>query len=189
MRGFGFKCGRLAGFTVVLFLFGAVSAQGVKMGFVNSQEILLQTEEGKQVMGQLQQFMDQKGQEFNQRNQELSRLQQEYQTKQATLNPDAAAEMERQISQRQLQLRRFQEDVQADLNERQEQLLAQISQKVQQVITDFAKQNGYDVIFVRDQSQVWVAPELDVTGEIIRLYNERFPVSQSPASGAGGQQP
>ncbi|GAB4232919.1 MAG: OmpH family outer membrane protein [Acidobacteriota bacterium] len=166
----------------------ALWAQGVKIGFVNSQEILFQTKEGQEGMAALQDYMAQKRQEFDRKNQELNQLQQEYQTKRATLNVDAAAEMERQINQKQIELRRFQEDIQADLNERQEQLLDRISQKVQQVITDYAKQNGYHAVFVRDQSQVYVAPELDITQDIIRLYNERFPGSQGAAGAAAPTQ-
>jgi outer membrane protein len=149
--------------------------QAGKIGFVNSQEILYQTIEGKAGVEQLERYMTQKRQEFDGKNKALADLQQEFQTKQATLNPDAAAKMQRDMEQLQLEIRRFQEDIQTDLSDRQEQLLGMLSQKVQAVIEDFAKQNSYDVVFMRDQTQAWVSPSLDVTQDIIRLYNERNP--------------
>jgi outer membrane protein len=154
---------------------GSLFAQAGKIGFVNSQEILYQTNEGKEGVEQLERYMTQKRQEFDGKNKALADLQQEYQTKQGTLNPDAAAKMQRDIEQLQLEIRRFQEDIQTDLNDRQEQLLGVISQKVQGVIEEYAKANSFDAVFMRDQSQVWVSPSLDVTQDIIRLYNEKHP--------------
>ncbi len=153
----------------------SVFGQGAKIGFVNSQEILFRTNEGSEGLQQLETYMTQKRAEFDAKNKELADLQQELQTKRPTLSPEAASELQRKIDQKQVELRRFQEDLQADLNDRQNGLLERISQKVQQVIQEYAQQNGYDIVFVRDQTQAYVAPQLDVTQDIIKLYNERFP--------------
>lgn len=149
--------------------------QGVKIGFVSSQEILYRTNEGSEGLQQLETYMTQKRTEFETKNRELADLQQEFQTRRPTLSQDAASEMQRRINQKQVELQRFQEDIQSDLNDRQNGLLEGISQKVQQVIEEYAQQNGYDAVFIRDQSQAYVAPALDVTQDIIKLYNEKFP--------------
>lgn len=162
---------------VPALLFSAVSAwgQGARIGFVNSQEILFRTNEGSQSLQQLQAYTDQKSQEFESKNRELADLQQEYQAQGPTLSADARAAMERRLEQKRIELRRLQEDIQADLSERQNNLLENISQKVQVVIEEYARQNSFDVIFMRDQSQAYIDPSLDITQDIIRLYNERHP--------------
>ena len=68
-------------------------------------------------------------QEFEGKNKELQDLQMDFQAKQRTLNPQALTQMERQIEQKQLELRRFQEDAQAELSQRQNALLQGISEK------------------------------------------------------------
>lgn len=166
---------------------GAALAQGSKVGFVNSQEILVNTVEGKEGLAELETYMGTKRQEYDTKNQELNTLQQELQTKQSTLNPSALSEMQRTVEQKQIELRRFQEDIQTDLSDRQNRLLQVISGKVQQIIQDFAQQNSYDIIFMRDQTQAYVSPSLDITQEIIRLYNEKYP-GKTPAP-AATQQP
>jgi outer membrane protein len=161
---------------------GVLFGQGTRIAFVNSQEILYQTDEGKEGLAEFQNYVNQQQQEFNKRNQELTNLQEDYQTKRGTLSPDAASEMERQIQQKQVALKRFQEDIQEDLNQRQDRLMQRISEKVQQVISDYAKEKSYDAIFMRDQSQAWVNPALDVTSDIIARYNQRFPAKSTPAA-------
>ncbi len=159
-----------------------VFGQGSRIGFVNSQEILYQTDEGKEGLAEFQKYMNEQQQEFNKKNQELTNLQEEYQRKRGTLSADAASQMELQIQQKQVALKRFQEDIQEDLNQRQDRLMQRISQKVQQVITDYAKEKSLDAIFMRDQSQAWVDPALDVTQDIVTRYNTRFPATSAPAS-------
>lgn len=166
---------------------GSVLAQGGRIAFVNSQEILYQTNEGKEGLAALEKYMNEKRQEFDARNKELTNLQQDYQLKQGTLSDDAASEIERQIEQKQVALKRFQEDIQADLSQRQDRLMQVISQKVQQIISDYAKEKSFEAIFMRDQNQAWVAPSLDVTTDIITRYNDKYPANSAPTGAT--QQP
>jgi len=161
---------------LVLFLTGSgIFAQGGKIGFVNSQEVLYGTNEGKDGLAELDQFMATQRQGFETRNTDLAKLQQELQTKGPTLNADAVARLQRDISQSQLDIKRYQEDAEADFNQRQQGLLQGISVKVQTIIEEYAQQNSFMVIFMRDQTQAFVAPNLDVTQEIIKIYNVKYP--------------
>lgn len=163
--------------TVVLLLFlgGSLFAQATKIGFVNSQEVLYGTNEGKAGLEALDKFMAGKRQEYETKNSNLGQLQQDYQAKSRTLNADALREMEREIDRLQREMRRFEEDAQAEFNQRQNEMLQTMSEKVQVIIESYAQQNAFAVIFMRDQTQAYVAPALDVTQQIIAIYNERHP--------------
>ncbi|MDA2934594.1 OmpH family outer membrane protein, partial [Acidobacteria bacterium AH-259-D05] len=152
-------------------------SQGVKIGFVDSRAVLLGTEEGKAEIEQLNQFAAGKEQEFASETTALQKLQEQYAAQQLTLNPETRAEMEREITDRDLKLKRLQEDIQLELSERQNNLLARMSEKIQLIINDFAPQNGYGVIFLRNETQTYVDGQLDITPEIVRIYNERHPVA------------
>jgi len=165
----------LIGFTLFCLTGGALFAQGGKIGFVNSQEVLYGTIEGKEGLADLDRFMAQQRNGFETRNTELARLQQDLQTKGPTLNADAAARLQRDIEQKQIELRRYQEDAEAEFNQKQAAMLQGISEKVQQIIEEYAQQNSFLVIFMRDQTQAFVSPNLDITQEIIRIYNEKHP--------------
>jgi len=146
-----------------------------KVGFVNSQEILAGTAEGKEKLGALDEFWAGKQKEFETRNEEINTLQQNLMAQQRSLDAESLAKMQRDLEQKQTELRRFQEDSQAEGSQRQNDILQAISQKVQVIIEEYAKNNGFAVIFVIDQSQAYVSPKLDVTAEIIKLYDERYP--------------
>ncbi|UCF36777.1 MAG: OmpH family outer membrane protein [Acidobacteriota bacterium] len=173
----------LASLVMLLAFSGIALAQGgAKIGFVNSQEVLYGTNEGKEGLERLDQFMASKRTEFEARNKELSDLQSDFQTKQRTLNSDALMTMERNIQVKQRELQRFEEDTQADFNQRQNAMLQGMSAKVQAVIEEFAQQNSYVAIFMRDNTQAYVSPALDVTQQIIVIYNEKHPGSGTAAA-------
>jgi len=157
-------------------LVGSMSAQSPKLGFVNTLEVLYGTEEGKIEIEKLNQFAAQKQQEITDSSAELEKLQGQYATQQRTLNPETRARMERDIQDRDLQLKRIQEDVQLDYNKIRDELLGRMSEKIQVIINEYAPENGYGAIFLRNETQTFVALSLDITQEIIKIYNEKHPV-------------
>jgi Skp family chaperone for outer membrane proteins len=90
--------------------------------------------------------------------------------------------MEREIQDRDLQLKRLQEDIQLEFNERQNEVLERMSVKIQEIINEYAPQNGFGVIFLRNEAQTFVDNSLDITPDIVRIYNERNPVGGQGAS-------
>ncbi len=170
------KKNRLITISGVLFilLFSCGYAQS-KVGFVNSQDILSGTAEGIKKLAELDEFWVGKQKSFDSMNQEINTLQQNIMAQQRTLDADSLAKMQRDLEQKQKDLTRFQEDSRAEGTQKQNEILQTISQKVQVIIEEYAKSNGLAVIFVIDQSQAYVSPKLDVTAEIIKLYDERYP--------------
>ena len=163
---------------ISVFLFVLLAASGMaqsKVGFVNSQDILAGTAEGKVKLTELDGFWTEKQKDFDTRNKEISTLQQNIMAQQRTLDADSLAKMQRDLEQKQTELSRFQEDSRAAGTQKQNEILQGISQKVQVIIEEYAKNNAFAVIFVLDQSQAYVSPKLDVTAEIIKLYDERYP--------------
>lgn len=164
---------------------GTAAPAGPRFGFVDSMEVLYETEEGKTAIDQLNSYMAQKQQEIQQKTEDLQRLQEQYTSQQRTLNRETRAEMEQAIADQQKNLTRLREDVQAEINRRQNNLLSSLGEKIQRVVDEFAAQNRYDVIFLRDDSQAYVDPALDVTQQIIQLYNSKYaPGASSPAAPA-----
>ena len=154
-----------------------VQGAGVKMGFVNTLEVLYGTEEGKHEIEVLNRFAASKQQEIEAQTAQLQKLTEQYQNQQRTLNPETRVEMERTLGDRQRRLKRLQEDVQFEYDQRRDALLGAMSEKIQKIIIDYAPKNGFGVIFMRDQGQSFVDPKMEVTQSIIKIYNEQHPVS------------
>ena len=154
------------------------SSGNLKIGFVDSLAVLYGTQEGQQEIAKVEQFMAEQQKEYDARLEELGKQQQQFQAQQRTLNPQTQAEMQRKMENEDRALRRFQEDIQVEMNTRRDDLLGKVGEKIQGIINEYAQKQNFGAIFLRSEAQVYVAPSLDFTQEIIRLYNERYPVSE-----------
>ena len=159
-----------------------LAGAGLKVGFVNSVEVLQGTDEGRQALTGLQQWTEARRKELEQDKTELDRLREQFAAQERTLNPDTRTEMMRTIEDRDRRLRRKQEDSQLESEAKNRQMLEQIGTKIQTIISEYAQQNGYSVIFLRNEGQSYVDPSLDVTKELVAIYNQRHPVASSQAS-------
>ena len=164
-----------------------LAAAGLKVGFVNSVEVLQGTDEGRQKLGGFQQWAEARQKELQQDKTELDRLREQFAAQERTLNPDTRTEMMRTIEDRDRRLRRKQEDSQLESESRNRQMLEQVGTKIQTIISEYAQQNGYSVIFLRNESQSYVDPSLDITKELVSIYNQRHPVASSQTSSAPAQ--
>ncbi len=179
----------LAGLAVAMpwGLSQGLTGAGLKFGFVNSVEVLQGTDEGRQKLAEFQQWAESRQTELQQDKTELDRLREQFAAQERTLNPDTRTEMMRTIEDRDRRLRRKQEDSQLESESRNRQMLEQIGTKIQTIINEYAQQNGYSVIFLRNESQSYVDPSLDITKELVAIYNQRHPVASAQASSAPAQ--
>ncbi len=159
------------------------SSGNLKIGFIDSLAVLYGTQEGQQEIARVEQIIGERQKEYDSRVEELARQQQQFQAQQRTLNPQTQAEMQRKIENEDRALRRFQEDSQTEITARRDELMGKVGEKIQAIIEEYAQKQEFGAIFLRSEAQVYVAPSLDFTQEIIRLYNERYPVSGGSSAG------
>ncbi len=162
-------------------------SQGAKIGFVDSLAVLQGTDEGKAGIGEVEKFVQAKQKELQALQTQVEDLKAKLNEQARVLSPEAAAQMQQQISENETKLRRNSEDSQAEVGKKRDALLGKMSSKIQVIIKDYAQKNGYSVIFLREQNQPYVAPSLDVTQEIVRIYNAQNPVGAAAASSPTAQ--
>jgi len=153
-----------------------------KLGFIDSLQILNGTEDGKEQIAEVEQFITDKQDEYDSRRQDLERQTEQFEAQQRTLNAQTRLEMQRKIEEDDRLLRRFQEDTQVEIDRMRNVILGRLSEQIQVVIDEFAQEQQLGMIFMRDESQIYVDPALDFTQDIIRIYNQRYPVTESESS-------
>ena len=179
------KAATVAGVTVGAILITMVLGQEgqttdratIKFGVINSQLVLQQTQEGQRELLRFNEILDQKRKDQDAKSAELQRLQEQFNNQRRTLNPDTGAEMQREIARKKLELERLQQDDQIEVQELQQEAFNRIAGKLQEIVTDYGQKNGYGLILQRNESQVYVGPGLEITQDIIRIYNEKYPVA------------
>lgn len=155
---------------------------GTKIGVVDSTAILQGTAEGRQALAGLEQFVNQTQSDLAARQTELDTLRREYDSKYRMLNPDTLTEMQRAIAEKERQLTRAREDVEAVVTERQNELLAKMSEKIQTVIAEYAEQNGFGAVFLDSPGIPFIAQKLDITEAVIKAYDAKYPVAGAAAA-------
>ena len=175
----------------LLFLLGtapsALLAQAAgapaKVGLVNIQEAILSTAEGKKSMADLQKKYQPRQQEVQKQNQDIQALTDQLQKQSATLSDEEQRNLNRQLEDKQKLLKRTTEDAQADFSTDRDEMFRRIGQKMVKVIQDYASKNGFSLVIGSDQIPIYyAATEVDLTEQIVKLYDAAYP-ADAPTSG------
>ena len=148
-----------------------------KMGFVSGLDVLYGTQSGQQEIAKVQSFMEDMQKQYDALRMDLEQLRERFETQQLTLNAQTRAQMQRDMEVKDRELRRFQEDTQVEITRRRDEIFANENGKIQTIINEYAQENGFSIILMRDESQIYVDPSLDVTQDIVRVYDERYPTA------------
>lgn len=141
-----------------------------KIGVFNADRVLTESQPGLQALALFNQLRDQRVGELQVQQNAINTLQQQGMTA-APGGPDAAR-IQRELEDLMLRMERLQQDVQAELGGRQNELTGEITEMVAQVIDLLGEDEGYALIFNAAQSGlVYIAPALDLTDEIIQRIN------------------
>jgi len=101
-------------------------------------------------------------------------LQQSYNQKAQVLSEDKRVEMQRQVAKARDEWQAAAANADRDLQRAYQSALLDIVNKLDPVIADFARQNGYDMLF--DQTQVtFGSATLEVTTELIKKLDTVYP--------------
>lgn len=154
-----------------------------KIGVLNLQDAIASTQEGKQDLAQLQQKYAQKRAALQQQDKEISALQDRLQNQSSMLSDTERYGLERQISDKQRLLKEGQDDYQYDTQEDEQEIVSTIGAKMMKVVNQFAAEQHYALILSTQQNLVLFASKpVDITQDIIRLYNAANPVAATSSS-------
>jgi Skp family chaperone for outer membrane proteins len=156
----------------------ALPATAGKIGFVDAERAVAQVKEGKAQLEALEQWAAPRRTEVQGLADKVAELRRQI----AQQRGVATEESLERLNQQELEARRAFEDGRRDfereLNTKQEEFLGDVAVKVGKVASDYGKANDFDAIFVLNaQPLIYVAEGADLTDTVIRLYDERFPVS------------
>ncbi len=147
----------------------AVSAQDLKIGYINGERLLREAAPAKAAQAKLEA-------EFGKRERELAEDGNRLKAGADKLDKDAPtlAESERNRRQRELveqdrDLQRKRRVFQEDLNQRKNEELANVVERANRVIKQVFDQEKYDLIL--QEGVVFAGPRVDITEKVIRLLN------------------
>jgi outer membrane protein len=163
----------------------AAMAAGMKVAFINLQQVAGESAEGKIATAKVQALNQKKVNELNDKNKQLQSDQQKLQQGGAVLNDAVRAQLEKEVEKLNVEIERFQQDATAEVTELQQQLQNEFQQKLMPIIESLVKAQGISILFsMTDAGIIFVDPGLDITSEVIKRFDAAMATTASPAPGS-----
>jgi len=155
------------------------AAAANKVGVLSVRQAIVTTAEGKQASAELQSQFAARQSELENMNKQINDLRSRLSAGQNTLSQEEQGRLTRQGEALAKQLQRKQEDYQEDVNAAQQEVIDRIGRKMMDVLDRYARENGYVAVFdtsAQGSNIIYASNQVDVTQEIIRLYDQAYPV-------------
>ena len=150
----------------------ALAQDSNKLGYVDLQRALMETEEGRKARNDLKKVFDQKQKELDEQQNELKKGMEDLEKKRTLLPADTVKQKETEMQGKLEKIRQTYLRHQQDLQGKEQEATGKIFERMQRIITKIAGAENFTMIFDRVQSGlIFAKPHLDLTNEVIRRYN------------------
>lgn len=171
---------------------GAASAPaGAKVGIINIQEAIANTNEGKKELEALQQKFSPKQAELKNLNDEVENLKKQLQAQGDKLSEDERNSRVKTVETKQKALQRTYEDAQNEFQQAEQEVVNRLGKKMLDVLEKYAKANGYSVVMDVSNPQtpvLYASPGTNLTKELVDAYNAESGVA-APAGKPAASNP
>jgi outer membrane protein len=170
-------------------------AQGqipTKIATINVQSAILLTKDGQKAAADLQATFNPRQQDLEKKQTELTNLQDQLRKGSATMSEDAKTKLMRDIDATTTRVNRDTQDAQSDLDEAQGKVMQELGGKMMAVLEKYATQNGFALVLDVSNPQtpvLWAAAAVDITNDIIKLYDQAYPAGAGAAAPSAAKPP
>ena len=168
------------------------AATATKVGVLSVRQAIVSTSEGKQASAELQSQFSARQAELESMNKKINDLRQRLQAGQNTLSQEEQGRLTREGETLAKQLQRKQEEYQEDVNAAQQDVIDRIGRKMMDVLDRYARENGYATVFdtsAQTSPIIYASNQVDVTQDIIKLYDQAYPVKAAATTKPAAAKP
>jgi outer membrane protein len=143
--------------------------QGAKVAYVVLQRIANESADGRVATTRIQALQQKKAAELTEKSKQLTGMQQKLEKEGSVMSASAAADLQKNIEKLNVDVQRFTQDAQAEVQELQQQLQQEFQQRLEPVLSQVATDMGLQFVFNGpDAGLVWADSALDISGEVIK---------------------
>jgi outer membrane protein len=158
---------------VIAGLAFAQTPSPAKVAIINAQKAVADTAEIKKAQAALEA-------KYRPRQQAIENLQRELQTIQQqaaapNLAPAREADLQATFTQKQKQLQRLGEDLQADVNAERQDVLGKAGRQMTEIVKKIAEERGLDVV-IDVTNTLYYKPTLEITAAATTAYDKAYPL-------------
>jgi outer membrane protein len=169
-------------------------AAELKLAYVDLQRAFAEVDEGRTAKAKLEQIRATKQKDIDKEKDQLQKEKETYEKQLPTMSAETRAQQGDELRKKFLDLEQRFEKGRAELAQNERETLGGILAKMQPIISGIAQRDGFTMVFEKnDSGLVYAPPSLDLTNELIRLFNEKSkvgttaaPKKSDPASSTAG---
>lgn len=155
----------------------------LKVGYVDLQRALLEVGEGQQAKSKLKSEIDRKKAEFEGEQKKLREDGMVLDRQASAMSEEVRIEKMKQLQGRLMQISEKGQKLQVEFVEKERTELKKIFDRMDPIVAAIAHREGLAMVFEKtDSGLVFAESNLDLTNELVRTYNEKYPVKGGPAA-------
>jgi Skp family chaperone for outer membrane proteins len=151
--------------------------EGSRLAFLNTQRVAAESAVGRAATAKLKALNDQKVTELTERQKQLEAQQLKLQQGASVLSEQAAAELQKTIDRMNVDIQRFTQDAQAEVQELNNQLQADFENRLRPIIAVVSQEKGLHMVFGPESGIVWADAALDITDDVIKRFDQPAPAA------------
>ncbi len=164
----------VAALTLSSFSAEAQQIAPAKVAIINAQKAVADTAGIKKAQTTLEA-------KYRPRTQAVTSLQNQLQTIQKQMStpnvpPQREAQLRMEGTQKQKELQRLSEDLQADVNNERQDILGRAGRQMTEVVKKIAESKGFDIV-IDISNTLYFKPALDITAEATAAYDKAYPAN------------
>ncbi len=156
-----------------------------KVAIINIQGAIVATKDGAKARESIQKKFEPRFKQIEAQNNEVQKLRNQLTTLANTASQEVRGKISSEIDDKQKKLQWDSEDLQNELQQEEGKLVNEIGQRMMQVIDEYAKAQGFALVLDVSSQQspvLWAANGIDITQQIVELYDKRFGAGEAPAA-------
>jgi outer membrane protein len=148
----------------------AVTAQQLKIGYVNSERVLREAGPAKAAQQKLEAEFGKREKDLNDQNTALRAQADKLDKDSPTLSEAEKTRRQRELVELDRDLQRKHREFQEDLTQRKNEELSSVAERANRAIKAIGDSEHYDVI-LQDQLVIYFSPKVDITQKVIDALN------------------
>ena len=146
----------------------------VKIGVVDLQRAINETEDGRQAKRRLKKLFDERQKSLDSKQQQLKAQKESLERQQDVLSEDALRKKAEKFQAEVMELQQEYMQYQQELSAKEQELTSVILEKMQGILRRIGQTDGYTLILEANEGGVvWVPANLDLTDVLIQRYNKQ----------------
>ena len=167
-------------FALCLLSASTLFADGTVMRFIDFERAMNEVQLGAKARDELKKEFESKQALLDKKQDELKKLKDTLESQGSVMKPEAAQAKAMEFQKKMGETQQLYASMQQDMAKRQQEAMSGILQKMHVVGDKMAREGGYDAILNKNETTVlFVKPELDLTNEAIRVFNQTYPAPKA----------